>query len=125
MGTYPIRPLQLHTTLSHPRFAACNGAGYRSWWAFHRRQVESLWLVTLHNDAVHTSRQAAEKLASVLPMTLDKAIIFVQGKTPSSVDARAPPILPSLSSLALTQHQVRTTRRTRVSSRTQRRSQFV
>lgn len=124
MGTYPIRPLQLHTTLSHPRFAACNGAGYRSWWAFHRRQVESLWLVTLHNDAVHTSRQAAEKLASVLPMTLDEAIIFVQGKarTPvRSVHAR----LPSLSSLALTQHQVRTTWRTRVSSRTQRRSPFV
>ena len=52
----------------------------RSWWAFHRRMVSQLWLVTLHNDKLHTSQQAAEKLALVLPnMTLDEAIVFVQG----------------------------------------------
>jgi len=61
-------------------FAAMATLGFaaRSWWAFHRRMVAHLWLVTLHNDTVHTSRQAAEKLAAVTNMTLDKAIIFVQ-----------------------------------------------
>ena len=37
------------------------------------------WVVTLHNDTVHTGRQAAEKLAAVIPgLSLTDAIKHIQ-----------------------------------------------